>query len=341
MTGLRIAPLLAASLAAGCADGDMFFVRSAGADMPVWVRGNTASNRIVLFVHGGPGGSGLVRAVNPPMRRIEGDSAVAYWDQRAAGNSQGDAQPETLTAERYADDLDLVVRVLAARYPRARTFLLGESWGGALTGFYLGDPERQKRIAGWIDVDGTPDEPRIPVASRSWALAEATARVQRGDDAARWSPVVDWYLAHPVLALGDLQQHGGYVNQLGGAIRYPERGDALNTPDLFLLSPFDVMSYLSNGGYTTDQFVLTRDASRSILFRDLSGDLGKVTVPTLALWGRHDGMVPLELGQSLVDRIATSPADKSLVILEDAAHVGIIDAPGPFADAVIAFLHAH
>jgi pimeloyl-ACP methyl ester carboxylesterase len=167
------------------------------------------------------------------------------------------------------------------------------------------------------------------------------ARVERGEDPAHWSQAVDWYNAHPVLGLGDLPQHGDYVSQLGGSTRYPERGDELNSANLFLLSPFDLLTFLSNGSYTTQAFVLTHDPSRSVLFQDLSGNVGTISVPTLLLWGRHDGMVPLELGQQLLDRIGTAPADKSLVILEDAAHTGIIDAPDQFADAVLAFVHAH
>lgn len=339
MRHLALAAMALAGI--GCVDGDMFFVRSAGEDMPVWVRGNTGSGTIVVMVHGGPGGSGLIRTVNPPLLRIEVDFGVAYWDQRAAGNSQGDATPATLTAEQYAADLDLVVDALGVRYPGKRIFLLGESWGGALTGYYLGDPQHEKKIAGWVDVDGTPDEPGILVASRAWAHDGAAAKVQQGVDVARWQPVVDWYDARPSLALPDLPQHNDYVDQLGGASRHPENGDALTTDSLLLESPFDPLSFLANSDYTTEAFVLPADPSKSILVRDLSGNLPLVTVPTLALWGRYDGKCPLPLGQALVARLGTAPADKSLVILEDAAHTGIIDAPDAVAAAALAFLHAH
>jgi pimeloyl-ACP methyl ester carboxylesterase len=336
-----LAALFAAFSCTGCVDGDLFYVRSAGEDMPVWVRGDTGAGAIVVMVHGGPGGSSLDRTVNPPLQRIEQEFGVAYWDQRAAGNSQGDATPDTMTAEQYAADLDLVVDALSVRYPKRKIFLLGESWGGALTGYYLGDPQHGKKIAGWIDVDGTPDEPGILSASRTWAHDGAAAKVQAGDDVARWQPVVDWYDARPALTLDDLPQHNDYVNQLGGSSRYPDRGSSFDTPGLFLESPFDLLSFLANSDYTTQQLVLTKDPSKSILFRDLSGNLPTVTVPTLLLWGRYDGMCPLPLGQAIFARIGTAPADKSLVILEDAAHKGIIDAPDAVADAVLAFVHAH
>ena len=38
---------------------DHFFLKSDGAEMPVWVEGNTESKTLVIFLHGGPGGSSI------------------------------------------------------------------------------------------------------------------------------------------------------------------------------------------------------------------------------------------------------------------------------------------
>src|SRR3974377_2054058 len=38
---------------------DFFWVERAKARMPVWVRGNTASGIFVVYIHGGPGSSGI------------------------------------------------------------------------------------------------------------------------------------------------------------------------------------------------------------------------------------------------------------------------------------------
>ncbi|HEV7620267.1 MAG TPA: hypothetical protein VGO09_00965, partial [Flavisolibacter sp.] len=34
---------------------DVFWVTNNGSDMPVWVKGNTSSNVLILIIHGGPG----------------------------------------------------------------------------------------------------------------------------------------------------------------------------------------------------------------------------------------------------------------------------------------------
>ena len=66
-------------------DGDHFFVKNAGAEMPVYIKGNIESKVFILFVHGGPGGSASLASFIPVSKELEKDYAFAYWDQRASG----------------------------------------------------------------------------------------------------------------------------------------------------------------------------------------------------------------------------------------------------------------
>jgi pimeloyl-ACP methyl ester carboxylesterase len=61
-----------------------------------------------------------------------------------------------------------------------------------------------------------------------------------------------------------------------------------------------------------------------------------IAVPTLIVWGRHDRIIPLDVGRRLHAAIAGS----ELIILEASAHISHEEAPGPTADAVVAFLAA-
>ena len=70
-------------------EGDYFFLRHKGADMPIWVRGNTQSNIFILHLHGGPGGSSIDEGVEKVYLPLESDYAMVYWDQRGSGASQG------------------------------------------------------------------------------------------------------------------------------------------------------------------------------------------------------------------------------------------------------------
>src|SRR3712207_597933 len=87
---------------------DFFHVKNKGAEMPVWVRGNTNSGVFIVWLHGGPGGSSLNTVGREPYFRnvLEPSYAVVYYDQRASGNAQGKIDESTLTVGQFAQDLD-------------------------------------------------------------------------------------------------------------------------------------------------------------------------------------------------------------------------------------------
>ena len=49
----------------GFYQGDHFFVKNAGAEMPVYVKGNIQSGTFILFLHGGPGGNASLPSFMP------------------------------------------------------------------------------------------------------------------------------------------------------------------------------------------------------------------------------------------------------------------------------------
>src|SRR5947209_7919845 len=63
---------------------EIFWVTSNGADMPVWVKGNTASNVMILIIHGGPG-EGAYGFSDYETARLQQNYGIAFWDQRDAG----------------------------------------------------------------------------------------------------------------------------------------------------------------------------------------------------------------------------------------------------------------
>ena len=69
----------------------------------------------------------------------------------------------------------------------------------------------------------------------------------------------------------------------------------------------------------------------SINFRD---QLDKIRVPTLLIWGREDGVMPLEHGKIAHQLIAGS----KLTVFDDCGHVPQIEHPGRFVDEVEHFL---
>ena len=145
---------------------DVFFIRNKGADMPVWVRGNTESGVFVVLNHGGPGSSGLFEVYmeaqpgngqidhESPLKILEADFAMVYWDQRHSGNAQGNADPDKTTIEDFGDDMELLIKALNERHDVSKLVVIGQSWGHSVATTYMtyGDnwQDRQSKIDGYI-----------------------------------------------------------------------------------------------------------------------------------------------------------------------------------------------
>lgn len=67
---------------------------------------------------------------------------------------------------------------------------------------------------------------------------------------------------------------------------------------------------------------------------DLATRLSGITVPTAIVWGRHDNVVPLEVGRQLQSAVPGA----SLTILDDARHFAPEEAPRPTADVLAELL---
>ncbi|MEX5745373.1 alpha/beta fold hydrolase [Massilia sp. X63] len=111
---------------------DSYKTRIGGVDQWLSVRGQDRDNPMILFVHGGP-----ASPITPTMwqfqRPIEEYFTVVNWDQRGAGKSYAEADPEqvapTIRIERYVDDAIEVAEHLKARYGKRKLILMGHSWG--------------------------------------------------------------------------------------------------------------------------------------------------------------------------------------------------------------------
>lgn len=187
---------LAGCLPPDLRDGDRFFLEHEGAVLPVWVRGNSDSDTTVVFLHGGPGLSSLTYATNPAHEVLQERYRMVYWDQRGSGAAQGNAVPETMSLEQFVDDTDALIDLVRWRYETDRVFLVGKSWGGALGTAYLLDPDRQAKIHGWIEVDGTHNwEDALSIAV-DYMKGYAADEVSSGNDIDFWTDAQAFYQTH-------------------------------------------------------------------------------------------------------------------------------------------------
>jgi pimeloyl-ACP methyl ester carboxylesterase len=253
-----VATVFALSMAtSGCrTEGDYLFLEREGAIMPVWVRGNVESGTFVLIVHGGPGSTSQQWVDLPSFQAFEKRYAIAYWDQRGAGTSQGTPPSTSYTVDDAVADTDAVVALLRSRYEVKRFFILAHSWGGFVATAWLLDPAHQVGVDGYVMVSGDFAPVEGVDLARQFVLEYAKAQVDAG--AADWQPAVNWAAA-PVPTNTDLQTLTRWYQTLGKYINLAERSrtamaeDAAQARfhatlerDLFLFSPFDTFQALWN-----------------------------------------------------------------------------------------------
>ena len=104
-------------------------VRISGHDQAILIRGESADAPVLLFLEGGPGGTGIGRIRNAGAA-LEQDYVVAVWDQRGTGKSYDALEPTaTLTVQQMVDDTIAVTDYLRERFGESKIYLVGSSWG--------------------------------------------------------------------------------------------------------------------------------------------------------------------------------------------------------------------
>jgi pimeloyl-ACP methyl ester carboxylesterase len=74
---------------------------------------------------------------------------------------------------------------------------------------------------------------------------------------------------------------------------------------------------------------------------NMTSEMYKITIPTLILWGRHDGRLPVALAQEAYDNVGTNRSDKYVYIFENTAHCPYYEEPDLFAQRVKEFIDSY
>lgn len=300
--------------------GDHFFVRNAGAEMPVFVKGNIESDICILFLHGGPGGNASLPSFMPVSKELEKDYAFAYWDQRGAGLSMGNPDPSTFTVEQFVGDLDLVIEAIKLRYNDPRIVFYGISWGGALGSAYLSTDNYQGKVDGFICmnsghnlVDGLPK-------SVVFVKDYAQQQIDMGIDGEYWTEARDWCATVPDMTVKENYfKYDAYLSNTNAYRKDPNQ--VVEGPEVGVLGTMN--SYLSLAIFFNGQYLAKRF---NILELNLSAEMAKITTPSIVIWGRHDGVNTIEMGYDAYNSIGGPDfTEKEMVILENSAHEGYIE----------------
>jgi pimeloyl-ACP methyl ester carboxylesterase len=313
-------------------EGDFFYLENDGAIMPVWVKGNKASGVFIVFLHGGPGRTSDTYANSATYKKLEEKYAFVYWDQRASGASQGNAQKDSLNLAQYVEDTEKLIALIKDKYGVDKVFLIGKSWGGCLGTAYLLKPENQSDICGWVEIDGSHNfKEGIPL-SEEWIKKKAQEKISAGEDADYWQGEIDWYNTNPEIdTLSYANRRGKHLNQLNGIYLNPDNDPGNRVP---LRSPLPQLHFLN-------LLVVNLNLSYTDIW--LTPEMHKIKIPSMVLWGRHDGTLPVEveLAYDAYDNLGTEEDKKELHIFEHSAHGCSFEEPELFIEIMTNFIEKY
>lgn len=109
------------------------FVTIGGIEQWIEIDGESRDNPVMLYLHGGPGGSSLPAsaALKPWGKHF----TLVHWDQRGAGRTfarNGEEGCGRLTIDGMIDDALEVAEYLVGHLGKDRIVVLGHSWGSVL-----------------------------------------------------------------------------------------------------------------------------------------------------------------------------------------------------------------
>lgn len=188
------------------ATNDAFHVKNDDYLIPVMVRGNTASKKILLFIQGGPGSNTLDFAtIDYPgwKNTLEKEYAIAYYEQRGMGNIQGNFDMGAHILSTYIEDLHQVAKFLEKAYG-AEVIMFGHSFGGSLMYRYMLEKGSSGIPVQYIALNG-PVTDDITTATLRWEfrreflLNTANLEISRGKNISKWNEVLQWLDETPVI----------------------------------------------------------------------------------------------------------------------------------------------
>lgn len=320
---------------------EFFFLRNKGADMPVWVKGNTASKTFIVIVHGGPGG-GSVGTYNcvKSFKLLQRNYAIVYWDQRAAGNTQGHYKLSTITAGQMVEDLEKLIALIQDKYGAdISIFLKGASWGGYLGSAYLTKGNNQENIKGWISENGAHNILLTGQAELRKMIEFGNDFVEKNINKDAWTEVVKW--CKDMDTITNVEQWFDVNAKAHQVTKDLLHSNIANFDvDMEELARQQIFGSLSNIQNTINNMMVSDSPlEKNFLELDLSDELQKVTIPSLYCVGKYDVIVPDEVSYDAYNNIGSE--FKELIIYNKSGHSPSASMAEEFAEDIILFIEAH
>jgi len=306
---------------------------------------------IIIDLHGGPGGDA---GFNHEFYRhhLEDDYLVAYLDQRGCGKSDTVKNTDLLTMEQYVEDLDVVVDTLKNRY-NSKINLLGTSWGGTYGLLYL--INHQEKINSFACTSGLSDFVYGYNTLINYEKDLALKLIQESND----KEEIKRY-REIITKLSEIKNSGFkefYEDVHLIRFKFPEELGFSpywkNLKDLEKVKAIRNDSTVFKRAHYTIELaeeamekgeIVNKAFRNTPAYNNLNtiDDISSIKIPVLVLQGEFDYAIGPKQANKIYDALKNVPEHKKeLVIIPNAAHSLVIEAPEAYFGSVKSFFDKH
>ena len=306
-----------------------------GATLHFRVRGADKANPYLVLLHGGPGfSSHMFYAWGPSLEK---SLNVVYLDQRGSGQSARlkvanvmDPQPAEIkdyTIANLVQDIEGVRQFLKVD----RWYVLGHSWGGMLGLEYV--TAHPDHVLGYVHMDGLVSVPQMQTSLLDNAAKKFQVATPKDD--AGLAQVAQLRALPPD---NPARLFGAFGLAMGPAKLYFAGDQATEFPAFLqrtteALKPYAIPPASLTPANEPSVALIVND---HFLTRDDTPLLVKVTVPTLIINGKQDGVITPQSAEAVHAAIKGS----QLVEMDDCGHFPFFEQPGETTKAVLGFTTA-
>ncbi|MGB7981338.1 MAG: alpha/beta hydrolase [Candidatus Nanopelagicales bacterium] len=299
-----------------------------GHDQAIMLRGVSREAPVLLYLEGGPGGTGIGRIRNSGTD-LEQSFVVATWDQRGTGKSFDALDPvSTLTVDQMVADTLAVTNYLRERFSEEKIYLVGSSWG--TTPGTLAVQRSPELFHAYVGTGQMVDQFETDTLMYAESLADAEARGDAGSaDALRalGPPPYDNTLDYPIA----ISSNPKWMNFEHGA----DYRATSEYPASLFVAEYALIEGLRGMAAIAETFDVLYPQLADTDFRI---DVPRLDVPVYIVEGSHEAAGRETLAAQWFQ--ALSAPSKAYVSFERSGHTPPYDEPGRFADFMADVLRA-
>ncbi|MDA1354378.1 MAG: alpha/beta hydrolase [bacterium] len=297
-----------------------------GTQQWVRLRGASATNPLLLIIHGGPGLPSSPLATLTDTTLVK-HFTVVHWDQRGAGKSfKGDNTLEATQIATYVNDAKSLIRQLQEMMAVKKMFVLGYSWGSVI-GFKIAQ-EHPDWLHAYIGVGQIGHFAKSEQESYETALALSIVRkdTDAQDELEELGPP-------PYLTAKALLMERKWVQNFGGFYRGKDNKKIVNlftaatmsSPDYTFR---DILNWMSGMNRSLDKLLPAWN------FVNLETPPATINTPFYVISGVEDFTITHSTSYSLFKSVK-APKGKTFFRFPKSAHMPFLEEPQRFLDTLL------